>query len=427
LKLMIHSDIFLTKNINKISEEFKSFCASLNKSGTASIVIRKCCLLLIMVLLVVVFHQKTAGQTSKPGKGNGQITVSGGNGVVSRIKGDPATALPSNSERLTWFGERADISPDNRQVVFMDKSFGDAMVINLKTRRIRCLTCGIPGAAFLRVMHLSNGDYLLIGPDHFEDIRISRSRDNELWYLGRGSKPVKLGQKMSEGAAVSKISMKISFAELHDQVSEIPAGASRIVMADVDLSGTTPKLVNKKVVFESPDSNCTVEPNDFYDNDTKLTFTCYEPGNNASVMGIDLITLQVINFSKAPGTYNEVEGIFPDGKYTCVESDRQCAWLGGHGSGNIDIWKLKLDGTGNDFERLTFFNDYIGGKASNPVVATNGRFMAFQMARTDDPAGVGYGILIYKFRKQNIPFPSKAEIPEAKHFGTDRRKPKTQN
>jgi hypothetical protein len=80
----------------------------------------------------------------------------------------------------------------------MAKSFGDAMVIDLKTRNIRCLTCNVPGTAFLRVMHLSTGDYLLIGPDHFEDIRISRSRDNELWFLSkeRGSKPIKLGTKI---------------------------------------------------------------------------------------------------------------------------------------------------------------------------------------------------------------------------------------
>jgi len=115
-------------------------------------------------------------------------------------------------------------------------------------------------------------------------------------------------------------------------------------------------------------------------------------------MGIDLRTGVVTNFSKAPGSYNEVEGIFPDGLYTAVEADRQCEELGGtRGSGNIDIWKLKLDGTGKDFTRLTYFNDYAGGKASNPVISTDGRFMAFQVAKTDDPAGVGYGILLFHF------------------------------
>ncbi|PYR59177.1 MAG: hypothetical protein DMF91_15430, partial [Acidobacteria bacterium] len=70
-----------------------------------------------------------------------------------------------------------------------------------KSRAIRCLTCNVPGAVFLRVMHLVSGDYILIGPDHFEDIRVSRARDNELWFLSkeRGSKPVKFKESMSEG------------------------------------------------------------------------------------------------------------------------------------------------------------------------------------------------------------------------------------
>src|SRR5690349_23546140 len=117
---------------------------------------------------------------------------------AERKQGNPLEHLPANIEVLTHFGERADISPDNQRVAFMAKSFGDAMVIDLKTRVITCLTCNVPGAAFLRVMHLVTGDYILIGPDHFEDIHTSRSRDNELWFLNKqpGAKPVKLDQKM---------------------------------------------------------------------------------------------------------------------------------------------------------------------------------------------------------------------------------------
>lgn len=322
--------------------------------------------------------------------------------TTGRKQGNPLDNLPSNIEILTHFGERADISPDNQRVAFMAKSFGDAMVVDINTHEIRCLTCNVPGAAFLRAMHLATGDYLLIGPDHFEDIHTSRSRDNELWFLSseRGSKPVKLGQKMSEGAAVSKNSLKIAFSQLSAQSSDLQPEASRLIVADIDLTGNTPRLSNIKTVFESRDRNCIIEPQDFYDGDKKLTFTCYQPENQASVMGIDLNTGVVNDFSKKSGAYNEVEGIFPGGVYSCVESDRQCEVLGGDaGAGNIDIWKLKLDGTGTDFTRITFFNDYEGGKASNPVVSTDGRFMAFQSARTTDPAGVGYGILIYWFKK----------------------------
>jgi hypothetical protein len=318
--------------------------------------------------------------------------------LAERKPGSPLDHLPKNIEIISHFGERADFSPDNQRVAFMAKSFGDAFVIDLKTRVIRCLTCGVPGAAFLRVMHLSSGDYILIGPEHFKDLRTSRGEDNELWFLSKqpGSKPVKLGQKMSEGAAISKKSLTISWSETARQFPELPKEYSRLVVAGIDLAGG--KLVNKKTVFESKTDTCRIEAQDFFDSDARMTFTCYEPRGLASVMTLDLKTGEAVNQSKAPGTYNEVEGIFPDGKYTCVEADRQVLEHGGgHGMRQIDIWKLKLDGTGKDFRRLTYFNDYEGWKASNPVISTDGKLMAFQVAKAADEAGVGYGIALMRF------------------------------
>src|SRR5437588_2007121 len=181
-----------------------------------------------------------------------------------RESGNPLENLPPNIEVLTHFGERADISPDNQRVAFMAKSFGDAMLIDLKTRVITCLTCNLPGAAFLRVMHLVSGDYILIGPDHFENIHTSRERDNELWFLSkeRGSKPVKLDQKMSEGAAISKKSLKIAFSQTPAQAADLAPGTSRLIVAELDFSGGTPRLANKKTVYESKDRGCVLEAQD---------------------------------------------------------------------------------------------------------------------------------------------------------------------
>jgi len=83
-------------------------------------------------------------------------------------KGSPLDKLPPHIEQITWFGERADFSPDGKRMAFMAKSFGDAFEVDLATRRVRCLTCSIPGAAFLRVQYLTNGDYLLNGPEKFK-------------------------------------------------------------------------------------------------------------------------------------------------------------------------------------------------------------------------------------------------------------------
>lgn len=355
--------------------------------------IGKTCLASMMVSLGISLHQCMAQPLG--------MMVNANTSLHQRKKGDPLEHLPSNMEVLTHFGERADISPDNKRVAFMAKTFGDAMVIDVKSKNITCLTCNIPAAAFLRVMHLSSGDYLLIGPDHFENINVSKT-NNDLWFLSKvpGSRPVKIGQKVSEGVALSKNSMKIAYTEKGGNGTPF---SSRIMVADLEVLDGVPRLVNKKTVVESADNVCTVEAQDFYDKDTKLIFFCYISNGAFDVKGVDLATSKVTWFTSTTNAFNEPEGIFPGGKYTTVEMDRQCDWLGGsRGSGNLDIWKLKLDGTGKNLERLTHFNDYEGGKAANPVVSTDGKFMAFQAARAADPPGMGHGLLLLWFNSVKL-------------------------
>lgn len=330
----------------------------------------------------------------------GSVLLSAALAGAALKKGSPLDELPPYIEQLTWFGERADFSPDNRRVAFMNKSFGDAFEIDLAARHIRCLTCSIPGAAFLRVQYLSNGDYLINGPERFKDVRTSRRSESELWILRKDGKLplLRLDQRLTEGAAVSKKALRIAFAINEGQYpGEVPKGHSRLYVAEIDYSGGAPKLANKKLVLESKDPYCRIEPQDFYDNDSKLTYTCYHPADKSEVMGLDLKTGQTTNFSQSSTTYNEVEGIFPDGQYTCVEADRAG---NGSGSHHVDIWKLRLDGTGKNFEPVTHFTDYEGFKASNPVISTDGKMMAFQVAMSKDEAGVGYGILLYHFDRK---------------------------
>jgi len=47
---------------------------------------------------------------------------------------------------------------------------------------------------------------------------------------------------------------------------------------------------------------------------------------------------------------------------------------------------------------VTRWGEYPGHKASNPVVSPDGRRIAFQSARSKDPAGVGYGIFVLDVR-----------------------------
>jgi len=308
--------------------------------------------------------------------------------------GSPEDHLPSNITQLTAFGERASWSPDGERIAFMSKSFGDAFVVDIKTKTIRLLT-HYPNPGYLRVQYLPNGDLFLIGARAFADIQTTRSRDQEMWVMkadGR-DRPVALDHKISEGVAISRKSARIAWSNTHGQYPDLLAeGESVIYTGDIVSEGGQPKLANKKEVLRAKAPECTLEAQDFRKNDTELIYTCYR-SPFADVFGVNLDTKAVTTYRKLAGEYNEVEGIFPDGEHTLVESSREQTK---HNSNFIDIWKLKLEANSTDFVRMTRWGDYPGYKASNPVVSPDGRSFAFQSARNTDAAGVGYGLFLFK-------------------------------
>lgn len=308
--------------------------------------------------------------------------------------GSPEEHLPAGTTRLTYFGERASWSPDGRRIAFMEKSFGDAYEVDVATKAIRLLT-HYPHAGFLRVQYMRNGDYFLIGARTFTDISTTRSRDQEMWILPANARPgdkaLPLDHRISEGVAISRTSDKIAWSNTRGQYPDLLGqGESVIYTADVVYEGGQPKLANKKEVIRAHAPECTLEAQDFRRNDRELIYTCYR-SPFADVLGIDLVTGERTVYRKLAGEYNEVEGIFPDGEYTLVESSREQAE---HNSNFIDIWKLRLEPESRDFTRVTRWGEYKGYKASNPVVSPDGRRIAFQSARSKDPAGVRYGIFV---------------------------------
>jgi Tol biopolymer transport system component len=313
---------------------------------------------------------------------------------------NPADHLPPYIEQVTWFGERADFSQDGRKIVFLTKTFGDALELDLATKRIRNLTAHYAHSGYTRALYLANGDILLSGPESYDPKRINEGRVQcWLWVLDKsGTKPaLPLGTKCSEGPAVSRKRLHIAWTQVAAQYpQEMPAGSSRMLEADLVFADGQPKLANQRLIIDSKDLpfRCTMETQNFRPPDEKeLTFSAYGY-QGTDVAGIDLVTKKVTNYSNSPGQYDEPEGIFPDGQFTLVECDRQNL----QGPGHVDLWKLKLDGSGA-YERLTYFSDYPGFKASNPVVSDDGKFIAFQMAKSREAAGIGHGIFLYDLEK----------------------------
>ena len=314
----------------------------------------------------------------------------------------PADDLPSYIKRVTWFGERADWSHDGKRILFVEKTFGDVYEVELATGIIRAMTHHFPHHGFTRALYLANGDILLSGPETFDPTKPGDARTQcFLSVLDKSltKPPTPLGTKCSEGPAVSRTRMHVAWTHVAAEYPDaMPSGSSRMQEADIVFEDGKPKLANEHLILDSRDLpfRCTLETQNFVPPDDKrLTFSAYGY-QGTEVCMVDLTTKTVTNLSNAPGQYDEPEGVFPDGLSTLVECDRQ----NHRGSGYVDLWKLKLDGSGQT-ERLTFFSDYPGYKSSNPVVSDDGNFMAFQMAKSREAAGVGHGIFVFDLGKMS--------------------------
>jgi len=320
-------------------------------------------------------------------------------------EGSPIDNLPPYITRLTCFGQRADWSHDGKRILFIEKTFGDVYEVDVATKIIRPMTHHYYHEGYTRALYLANGDILLSGSRVF-DARSpmpSRSKTAELWVLDSSltKKPVPLGEFCSEGPAVSRTQMKIAWTVHAGNYPErIPRGASQIWMADITHDDDAPKLVNKRNILDSRDLEfkCTLETQNFRPPDEEeLIFSAYGY-QGGEVFGLDIATGKVSNYSNGPNSYEEPEGIFPDGQYTCVERVPDRPYAFGDDLPRLDIWKLKLDGSSR-FEKLTRFSEYPGYRATNPVISDDGRFMAFQVARASESAGVGHGIFILDLEK----------------------------
>jgi len=190
-----------------------------------------------------------------------------------------------------------------------------------------------------------------------------------------------------EGPAVSRKKLRIAWTPNHEE----------IWMADIVYTDGTPSFTRKKKLLDNRHIAINgvrykdwLEPQNFRPpTEEELTFSQYGRGEpfTSEVFGLNLKTGKIVNYSQAPGQYDEPEGICPNGRYTLVECDRHNP----KGTGYIDLYLLKLDGSGQS-ERITHFADVPGYKASNPAVSDDGRWIAFQEGHNGDDAGVGHGL-----------------------------------
>lgn len=310
----------------------------------------------------------------------------------------PADHLPPHIKRLTHFGERADWSHDGKKILFLAKTFGDALELDVATGAITNLTSHFAHYGFTRALYLSNGDILLSGPVAYDITNPGPARNQCYLFVLSGTekkKPVPLGVRCNEGPAVSRHRLHIAWPEWQPpQPGTGNLSTSQMYEADLVYTDGVPALANKRLIIDGTELpfRCTMETQNFRPTDEKeLIFSAYmDGGRQCDVVGIELATKKITKYTDNTDIYEEPEGVFPDGKSTLVENDTQTR----KGPGAIDLWRHLLDGSGAK-TRLTFFSDYPGYKASNGVVSDDGRFIAFQMGKFGEAAGIGHGIFVF--------------------------------
>jgi hypothetical protein len=303
---------------------------------------------------------------------------------------------PPHVRQLTWFGERADWSHEGRKILFVGRTFGDVYEVEVETGIITPVTHHYYHGGYTRALYLSNGDILLSGPAQFNPAEHYEWRrwKCELWVLGKSltKPPVKLGTYCFEGPCVSRTKLQIAWTQNYGQEAQ-PTGRFVIWMADIDYSSGKPLLANQRMVIDNTHpaiEGAVLENQNFRPPlEDEIIF---QSTLGVETFGVHLETGEVTNYSQAPDTHEEPEGIYPDGKYTLVESDREASK--GKWPRNVDFYKLALDGSGKA-RRLSFLAESGHWRGTNPVVSDGGKFIAFQVSPAGAEAGVGVGIYIY--------------------------------
>lgn len=319
----------------------------------------------------------------------------------------PLDQLPAHITLALANGERPDWEPGgHHRFAYVTKPGGTPREHNLDTGRDREIGSGLTGV--WRLSYLRDRNFLAtIGPD----------RGNaRIHVIDASGTPTNLGEIAHEGVAVARNSNRIAWTIGH----EIFTGSIAYDDNGVPyLDGKTKILDGTQLPFYPTGDGTNygakhgdIEPQNFRPPlEEELIFSRYgesaDGKYSSETWTYNLRTQEVINQSNRPYWYDEPEGVFPDGEYTLVESD---IFLPESNHAQVlDLYRMRLDGTGKDMLRLTHFGDVehsngVNFKANQGVISWDGKYMLFGEGRsnTNDQPGSGFGIYLFDFEAAGI-------------------------
>ncbi|MCA9504756.1 MAG: hypothetical protein R3F16_13855 [Myxococcota bacterium] len=334
--------------------------------------------------------------------------------------GSPADALPAHITRFEGIetgGLRPAWHPSGRRLLHLDALVGDVYEYDLDTGISRPLTRHFEHSGFTRAHYLANGDVLLCGPSEVRPDDPDGGRWNaRFWLLEvEGDRPaLPIDERCFEGPAVARSSMRIAWVRT-DVPQKMLTARSEIWTGIVDPNDGAPRIVDARRLVGRSDfyGLAMLEPQDFRPPDEQeLLFTAYA-WRGGEAMGVDLESGAIRNYTRSPW-YEEIEGVTPDGRYAFVEREftRRLS-----PRGPIDLWLARLDGSG-ELVRMTWFSEYRGFGANNPVVSPDCRSVLFGLRETGGGHGNSRGLYVYDLETSSL---TPSDLCAVSVDGTNRR------
>jgi len=340
---------------------------------------------------------------------------------------------PFRQERILDWGNRPNWSADGRRIVFTKDDIvdGPAYEVDVKTRKVRCLTCKFDKAQFVtRIFYLPDDSFLIEatpGMTGGSGGGADAGRTELLWMSKDLATPVSLGTSAMGDIAISRTadgdgSVRIAWSAIKDK-------GLQLVTGKLSHDGRTARISDVQGLYEFQAGKAgpisIAEAYEFVDHGKAVMFWTVELNTlDGEMYKVDIATKAITKIYASPA-HNETH-TFPDERFGLEESnllsdpDGPYRGISGLGKGGLsffmqmkgipqaaqraaenadkgfDLAVVTMDGQSR--RQLTKLSP-LGAQAHQSVASPDGRRIAYAVKDPQGKSGQPVGLYVGTFGK----------------------------